>query len=161
MTNFNERTNTLLYKNIIPHTLFLKGWCWLCERWAGDGDRLLYWPSSTSFSSWLGCSTVSHWGPKPSVCKLILTLASCLPTDSKSNRNSNWLTQAVCGTWLYNCFFVHLLPVGVCICTEFNHVHRSKWYSDIFDRMHLFRCSAYLYRCISWLTARSRVNMLQ
>ena len=23
--------------------------------------------------------------------------------------------------------------------TEFNHVHRSSWYSDIFDRMHLFR----------------------
>ena len=36
----------------------------------GDKDRLLYWPkffldhSSTSFSSWLGCSTVGHWGPK-------------------------------------------------------------------------------------------------
>ena len=25
------------------------------------------------------------------------------------------------------------------ICTEFNHVHRSRWYSDIFDRIHLFR----------------------
>ena len=41
----------------------------VCERWAGDGDRLLYWPISTSFTSWLGCSAVSHWGPK----------ALCLP----------------------------------------------------------------------------------
>ena len=28
----NKRTNTLLYKNIISHTLFLKRWCWLCVR---------------------------------------------------------------------------------------------------------------------------------
>ena len=46
--------------------------------------------------------------------------------------------------------------------TEFNHVHRTRWYSDIFDRMHLFCCSfAYLHRCISWLMTRSRVKMLQ
>ncbi len=32
LQNFNERTNTLLYKNIISPTLFLKGWCWLCVR---------------------------------------------------------------------------------------------------------------------------------
>ena len=30
--NFNERTNTVLYKNIISHTLFLKGRCWLRVR---------------------------------------------------------------------------------------------------------------------------------
>ena len=32
MMNFNERTNTLLYKNIISHTIFLKGLGWLCVR---------------------------------------------------------------------------------------------------------------------------------
>ena len=32
------------------------------ERWAGNGNRLLYLPSSTSFSSCLGCSNVGHWG---------------------------------------------------------------------------------------------------
>ena len=31
-----------------------------------------------------------------------------------------------------------MLPVDVRICTEFNNVHRSRWYSGIFDRMHLF-----------------------
>ena len=38
------------------------------ERWVGERDRLLYWAklfldrSSTSSSSWLGCSTVGYWG---------------------------------------------------------------------------------------------------
>ena len=51
MTNFNERMHTLLYKNIyISHTLFSKGLMLVVgERWAVDGDRLLYWPSSTFF----------------------------------------------------------------------------------------------------------------
>ena len=76
--------------------------------------------------------------------------------------NWNWLTQAVCGTWLYNCLTptCFLWAYASATITEFNHVLRSRWYSDIFDRMHQFRCSSvYLHRCISWLTARSRVNM--
>ena len=123
MTNFNERTNTLLYKNIISHTLFSKGLMLVvCERWAGDGDRLQYWPSSTSFSSWLGYSTVGHWGPKALCLPLALNSASCLQ-----------LARTASGTWLHNCL------TTTC-----------------------FRCSsAYLHRFISWLTARSRVNMLQ
>ena len=58
--DFNERTNTLFYKNIISHTLFLKGWCWLCVRdELGTGTDYYFDPSSsnhssTSFSSWLG-----------------------------------------------------------------------------------------------------------
>ena len=55
--------------------------------------------SSTSSSFWLGCSTVGHWEPKPSVCRWL----SIRHLFSKCNWNSNWLTQAVCGTWLYNC----------------------------------------------------------
>ena len=100
----NERTNTLLYKNI-PLTLYSrkglrKGWCWLCVRGeleTGTDCHILTQSSSdhssTSFSSWLGCSTVGHWGPKPSVCHW-LSIRPLVP---------NWLTQAVCGTWLYNC----------------------------------------------------------
>ena len=115
--------------------------------------------SGTSFSSWLGCSTVGHWGLKPSVWSW-----SSLRWHPTSNCNWNWLTQAVCSTWLYNCLTstCFLWAYTSATITKFNHVHRSRWYSDIFDRMHLFRCSsAYLHRCISWLTARSRVNMLQ
>ena len=75
-----------------------------------------------------GCSTVGHWGLQ----------ALSLQADSHAGILShNWLqlqlelTQAVCGTWLYNCVL-------------------STY----------FRCSsAYLHMYISWLTARSRVNI--
>ena len=128
MMNFNERTNTLLHKNIISYTLFSKGWCLLCVRYELETRTDCYIDpsssdhSSTSSSSWLGCSTVGHWGPKALCLPLALNSASCLQ-----------LTPTDLGTWLYNC-----LPS---ICFRFS--------------------SAYLHRCISWLTARSRVNMLQ
>ena len=75
--------------------------------------------------------------------------------------NSNWLPSV---SWLYFCLTstYFLWAYASATITEFKHVHRSRWYSDIFTRMHLFRCSStYLHRWISWLTARSRVNMLQ
>ena len=64
----NERTHFFI-KIYLSHFILQKvdvvcGWCCLF----GDGNRLLYWPSSTSFSSWLGCSTVGHWGPKALCC---------------------------------------------------------------------------------------------
>ena len=96
-----------------------------CERWVGDGDRLLYWPrvlltiaALLPHLGW-GCSTVGHWGPKALCLPLSLTSASSLQR-----------TQAVC----------------VLVISLFN-AHRCS--------------SAYLHMCISWLTARSRVNMLQ
>ena len=73
--DFNERTNKLLYKNI-PLTLYSwKGWCGLCVRGELEMETDCYILtqspsrdySSTSSSSWLGCSTVGHWEPKPSV----------------------------------------------------------------------------------------------
>ena len=133
MSNFNERMNTLLYKNIISRTLFSKGLMLVvCEKWAGDRDRLLYWPQvllTTALFPHLGwsCSTVGHWGPKALCLPLALNLASCpqlAPT-------SNWLKPSI--FWLCFCL------TSTC-----------------------FRCSpAYLHRCISWLTVRSRVSMLQ
>ena len=78
--DFNERTNTLLYKKYISHTLFSKGLTLVvCKRWVRDGDRLLH-------------------------------------IDKH----------------IYNCL-----------------------------KTTCFRCSsAYLHRCISWLMARSMVNIL-
>ena len=113
--------------------------------------------SSTSFAFWLGCSSVGHWENQALCLLLVLTpLASYLQLELQ-------LTQAVCGTCLYNCltYTCFLWPYVSATITEFNHVHRSRWYSDIFDQMQLFRwSSAYLHRCISLLTAQSRVNML-
>ena len=132
MTNFNERTNTLLYKNIISHTWFSKDLkLVVCERWAGDVDRLLYWPQLLLTIAALpprlgwGCSNVGHWGSNALCLPLALNSASC-PLVS----NSNWLKPPV--SWLYFC----LTPT--CFCSS----------------------SVYLHWCISWLTVRSRVNML-
>ena len=59
--DFNERTNTLLYKNISPTLYSRKGWCWLCvtcELETGTDCYILTQSSSdhssTSSSSWLG-----------------------------------------------------------------------------------------------------------
>ena len=158
MTNFNERTNTFLYKNI-PLTLYTrKDWCWLYV--SGELETATYWPQVLLTIAAL----LSHsgWATQPWVTEAPSPLS--LPWLPISNSNWNWLIQAVCGTWLYNCltYTCFLWVYASATITEFNHVHRSRWYSDIFDRIHLFRCfSAYLHRCISWLTARSRVSMLQ
>ena len=104
MTNFNERMNTLLYKNI-PHTLFSKGWCFLCVRGELETGTDCYIltqsssnHSSTSFASWLGCSTMGHWGLKPSVWSWFSLCWHLI---------SNWLKQSV--SWLYLLFVAHLL----------------------------------------------------
>ena len=63
MTNFNERTNTLLYKKYISHTLFSKGLMLIvCERWVGNGDRLLHIDPIAALLPHLGwgCSTSGY-----------------------------------------------------------------------------------------------------
>ena len=73
-----------IWKYNLSHFILERVMFVVCERWAGDRDRLLYWPkfflthSSTSSSSWLGCSTVSHWGPKALNLQLDLNSALCL-----------------------------------------------------------------------------------
>ena len=132
MTNFNERTNTLLYKNISLTLYSRKGWC--CLRVRGELETgtdcyiltqvFLTIAALLSHLGW-GCSTVrfgllSSLGPLSAAGSQFGILS---PTDS----NSNWFKPSV--SWLYFCYF---------------------------------RCSsAFLHRCISWMTARSRVNMLQ
>ena len=120
MTNFNERTNIVLFKKIISHTLFLKGWCCLCVRDKLETGRDCYIDPAVLLShlGWVAQPWVTD-DPKPSVC-------SWSQFSVLSPTNSNHLC-----TWLYYC-----LP----------HTY--------------FRCSStYLHRCISWLTARLRVNI--
>ena len=111
MTNFNERTNTLLYKNISLTLYSRKGWCWLCVRdeMETGTDCYISTPSSsehcsTSFAFWLGGSIVAHWGPKPSACHWL----------SIRQLISNWpqlqLTQVVCVLVIF-LFDIHLLPL--------------------------------------------------
>ena len=71
MTNFNERTNTLLYKNIISHSLFSKGWWLLSVRDELETETDCYFDLAVlltraalfSHLGW-GCSTVGHWEPQ-------------------------------------------------------------------------------------------------
>ena len=126
MTNFNELTNSLLYKNIISHTLFSKGWCCCMREISWRQGRTAKLTPNSSSTTWVFFSHIGSvaqlWvteDPKPSVCR-------CL---SFRHLVSNWLEPS--GTWLYYCL------TSSC-----------------------FRCSStYLHRSISWLTARSRVNI--
>ena len=70
MTNFNERTNTLLYKNIISHTLFSKGWWLLCVRDELETGTDCYIDPAVLIShlGWVAQPWVTE-GPKPSVCR--------------------------------------------------------------------------------------------
>ena len=103
----NEREHFFI-KIYLSHFI-RKGWCFLGVRGeleTGTDSYILtqssYDPSSTSFAFWLGCSTVGHWGPQADCHAGILA-----PTDSNCNWNwmtaSNWLTETICGTWLYFC----------------------------------------------------------
>ena len=77
----------------------------VCERWVGDGGQTAtYWPNVLltiaallSHSGWAAQPWVTE-GP-PSAAGSQFGILS--PTDP--NCNWNWLTQAVCGTWLHNC----------------------------------------------------------
>ena len=96
MTNFNERTNTLLYKNISFTLYSRKGDVFLCMR--GELETGI---DQAVLLSHLGVFA-QPWvteGRKHSVCKLILKLASYLQ-----------LTQTVCALVIL-LFNVHLLPL--------------------------------------------------
>ena len=115
--DFNEWTNILLYKNIISHSLFLKGWCWLCVRDELEtgtdcyiDPKFFFNNSSTSFSSWLGCSTVGHWGHK----------ALSLQAGSHTSASCLQLTRTICA-------LVILL----------SHIHQLPPFFRLFTQMHL------------------------
>ena len=81
-------------------------------------------------------------GSKPYVWRW-LSLRHLVPNwdwNSNCDCNSDWTLPASnsnCGTWLYNC----LTPICFLWASHLHWiqpVHRSRWYSDIFDRMHLY-----------------------
>ena len=168
MTNFNEwmneRTHFFIKKSLSHFILKTVDVGCVCEVSWRRGQTATYWPqvlltiaALLPYSSWAAQPWVTE-GPKPSVCRW-LSIRHLVPNRLQLELE---LTQAVCGTWLYFCLMptCFLWAYASATITEFNHVCRSRWYSDTFDRTHLFHCSStYLHRCISWLTARSRVNI--
>ena len=133
-TSMNERTNTLLIKNISLTLYSRKGWCFLCVRDELETETDCYIltqsssdHSSTSFSSWLG-------------------FLNCGSLRAASPQSTSWFSR-----WYLVPNLLQLqLTQAVCVLVIF-----------LFERSPASAYfSAYLHMCISWLTARSRVNML-
>ena len=97
-TSMNERTHFFI-KIYLSHFI-RKGWCFLCVRGELETETDCYiltqisshGHSSTSSSSWLGCSTVGHWGLKPSVCRW-LSIWHLVPNWLQMRLELNWLTD--------------------------------------------------------------------
>ena len=122
MTNFNERTNTLLYKNI-PVILYSKGLMLVVY---DRGQTATYWPkvllTITAIHlcpGWAAPPWVTG-GRKPSVCKLILTLASYPKlTPTATETRTDWPKPSVAPGYIF--FFWH--PPTFCGRT---HLRRIK-----------------------------------
>ena len=111
--DFNERTNTLLYKNISLTFYSRKGWCWLCVMGELRQGRTVILPrsssdhSSTSFSSWLGVAP-------PWVTEGLGTLS--LQADSYVGILSP--TDSGCLALVISSFNAHLLPLFFRLFTQ-------------------------------------------
>ena len=159
----NERTHFFI-KIYLSHIIFERvvscGWevIWRRGQTATFLHKVLLTIAALLSNPGLAAQPWVTEGPKPSCCRW-LSIHHLVPNWLELQLELNWPEPSVAPGYIL--FDGHLLPVGVRICTEFNHVHRSRWYSDIFDRMHLFRSfSAFLHRYISWSTALSRVKIL-
>ena len=105
---FNRGLRDIYYHFILERVMLV-----MCERWTGDRSTLLYWPqvllaTTVALLPHLGL-VAQPWvneGCKPSVCRLILMLASCLQ-----------LTQAICALVIL-LFNVHLLLVFFRLFTQ-------------------------------------------
>ena len=136
----NEHTSLEKYTS---HTLFSKGlrkgYVWEVS-WR-RGQTAKYWPKVllATIAALLpqGCSKGCLWSG--------FYLRGQLRLEVNCNSNSNWLelclelqlTQTVCDTWLYDCLTSTCFLWASCL-HRIQPVHRSRWYSDIFDRMHMF-----------------------
>ena len=151
--NKDERTH---FFRKIYHLHFIRNGCErvMCERWVGDWTNCsILTPSSFVFSStsfsfcWVAQSGVlgAH-SPLLGASSLYRILS---PT--------NWLqlTEPVCRTGLYNCL------TSTCFLWA-SHLHPIQpVHSQGYTLISSTRCTCCLHRCISYLTARPRINMLQ
>ena len=132
----NEHTSLEKYSS---HILFSKGlwksWYWLCVRGELETEHTAtYWPQvPLTIAALLPHSAgLLNRGSLRTASPLSGAGSHCLELQLELQ-----LTQAVCGTWLYNC------SMSTCFLWasqlhRLQPVHRSRWYPDIFDRMHLF-----------------------
>ena len=130
-TSMNERTHFFI-KIYLPLFILERvdvGCVWEVN-WR-RGQTATYWPkvlltiaALISHSGWATQSWVTE-GPSP------LSGAGSHSAGILSNWNWNWLKPSVAPGYI----IVWRTSVTI---TEFNQVHSSRWYSDVFHRMHLF-----------------------
>ena len=143
--NNNDEQTYFFRKIYLSH--FIRKGCErvMCERWVGDWtDCNILTPNLAGlFSCSAGLLNQGTWGLSP-LWELVLSIASYLK-----------LTEPVCGTGLYNC----LTPT--CFLWA-SHLHPIQpLHSQGYTLISSTGCTCYLHRCISYLTARPRVSMLQ
>ena len=145
----NEHTSSEKYTS---HTLFERVAKRLCVRGELKTEQTAtYWPPPQVPLSFVALLFSFCWAAQPGA------LASAGSWFSLPRTATNWLqlTEPVCGTGLYNCL------ASTCFLWA-SHLHpiqpvNSQGYTLISST----GCTCYLHRCISYLTARPRVNMLQ
>ena len=165
----NEQT--FLYKKIYLSHFIRKDWCCLCVRGEleTETDCYILTQSSSDHSSTSSsfCWAAQPWvteGPSPLSRAGSHSASMLSPTATAIRTLCLELTttdQAVCDTWLYDCL------TTTCFLWAYASAPNSTSSTGQGDipisstGCTCFRCSsAYLHRCISWLTAWSRVNML-
>ena len=144
--------DTLLYKKIYLSHFIRKGRSWLYVRGELETGTDCYiltqsssYYSSTSFAFWLGCSTVSHWGPKPSVWSWF-SLRGHLHSNCKWN--SNWPKPSVAPGYK-----IVWHPPASCGRTHLHRIQPRPQVKVIFRYLRPDAPVSLSHRCISWLTA--------
>ena len=142
VNNYDERTHffrKIYLSNFILERVARGLIMVMCEMWVGDKtDCNILTPSSSDYgstsSSFCWAAQPGSWGHKPSA-------GSWFSLHRTATRTQT--AQIVCGTCLYNCLtFTCFLWVSQ--LHRIQPVPRSRWYPDIFNRMHLLFIQVHL-----------------
>ena len=153
--DFNERRNTLLYKNI-PLTFYLrKGWCWWEVSWRRV-QTATYWPKVLLTIAAL--LSRPGWAAQPWVTEGWFSLRHLVPqlTPTASGTRTDSLKPSVAPGYI-----IVWRPPNSCGHTHGHRIQPRPQIKVIFRYLRPDAPVSLLHRDISWLTARSRVYMLQ
>ena len=117
----------------------------MCERWVRDGTDCNILTASSSDDSSISFSFC--WTAQPGSLRAASPLSGvgshCLELQLELQLQLTQLIQAVCGTGLYN----YLTLTCILWASQLHRiqpVYRSRWYPNIFDRMHLLFTQVHL-----------------
>ena len=141
--NNNDKRTHFFRKTYLSHCILERVAKGLCVRGELETEQTAtYWPQVplTIVAPLSHSAGLLNQGSLRAASPLSGAGSHCL-----SNFNCNWLelTQTICGIRLYNC----LLSTCFLWASQLHWiqpVHRSRWYPDIFDRMHLLFTQVHL-----------------